>query len=88
MHQSAFIDGKLMCPNGRQFKQLSLQPRNSKNGVIITYVFLLNTLNFSPAPTALAQNYLTMSKNVKIQQITSFALSAREHVSFVKANVT
>ena len=80
MHQSAFIDGKLMCPNGRQFKQLS-PPTQKFEKWRYYYAFLLNTLNFSPAPSALAQSYLTMSKNAKIQQITSFALSAREHVS-------
>ena len=47
--------------------------------------FLAKYSNFSPAPSALAQNDLTMSKNVRIQQITSFALSAREHVSFCKS---
>ena len=49
---------------------------------------LKSTLDLSSVPSTRAQNCSTMSKNVKIPQIYSFALSALEHVSFVKANAT
>ena len=84
VYQSAFMMESLGVQTvRRQFKRLS-PPKQKFEKWRYYYTFLLNTLNFSPVPSALAQSYLTMSKNAKIQQITSFALSAREQVSFVK----